>query len=255
MLKPYWSHVVCIYVTAEASGAADDNALVERQIRDCEALLKSMGLPRRPFLCYIDAPLTSANYRPIKGADWQAVRLYLGPESPSTTADALGQLHALWTAQKALVKVPIVIVAQAYDRNGAWKNIDVLLDMQSQFGILISDPQVVGALFFAYSRPGGVTTYPALKQWHREIFKANPGRPNVITIPWPQPVPVPTPVPIPVPVPTPLPEPVPVPVPTPEPVPVPVPVPEPVPVPVPVTRPSLWEKVRAWFKRVFTIHW
>jgi hypothetical protein len=183
--KPFWDIVACIYVTVEGSGIAwNDIGAVERKVKETEAILDELGLARRPFMLYIDGDLSRGGYRWPAGIDWQAINLYLGPESPATSAEAIKQLTALWNRQQALIPKDkkLVLICQAYDRNGAWKNIDILMDMQPEYHSFMQDSRCVGAFFFAYSRPGGVTTYPDLASWHKEIFKSIPTKPPIITI-------------------------------------------------------------------------
>lgn len=213
LLIPYWAHVNSVYVTAEGSGIDPyDTANIEQQVAAYEAILKEFKLPRRPVMLYIDAPLDPAKYRAPKGVDWQAIRLYLGPASPATSAEAIDELRQSYATQVACVPstIKIVVIAQSYDRNGAWSDISILKDMQPVYAEFIQPSRTVGGYFFSYLRPGGALSHPELLEWHREIFAANPGTPAIVTIPWPAPAPVPpTPEP-------PAPKPTPTPAPTPE---------------------------------------
>jgi hypothetical protein len=59
----------------------------------------------------------------------------------------------------------IVLVMQAYARNGAWTNLDTLRDLQTAtYQQAFDDPRVVAITMFSYGRPSGTRE-------HREQLK------------------------------------------------------------------------------------
>ena len=197
-LREDWDVVAAIWVSNEATGSdAQDGASVERQAASARATMLEAGLPLRPIVWYIDGEI-AAPLRLPNGVQWMAVRGYLGPTSPATGAEAVRQLSALLERQLAIipVDVPIVLICQSYDRNGAWTNINALMDMQPVYAeVARRDPRVIGIWRFAFARRGGVLTYPQLREWHRVIWRANSGRPVLETAPVPAPTPLPVPSP------------------------------------------------------------
>lgn len=196
-LREDWDVVACIIVSPEATGShPQDLRVVEQQAASAGATMQGLGLPLRPILCYIDATIT-APFRMPTGVSWMAVRGYLGPTSPASGVDAVRQLSVLLDQQLAVlpVDVPVILIAQSYDRNGVWLNINALMDMQPVYAEHARrDPRIVGIFRFAYARAGGIRTYPQLREWHRAMWRANPGRPAPVPTPTPLPVPSPPPV-------------------------------------------------------------
>ena len=192
LCAPFWDSVAAIYVTPEGLGADVDTfdvPSVETAAMAAINNMKTLGLARRPILCYYDGTLEDARFRVPRYVDWMCVRTYQAnqPDAAAAKAEAV----RLFQAQAARVPatMAIVVVAQSYDLSGAWKNPNSLMDIQPvALEMARQDARVVGIVLFSYSRPGGVLTYPALAQWHAAMFAAIPGAPPVVTIPSGQPV-------------------------------------------------------------------
>jgi hypothetical protein len=96
---------------------------------------------------------------------------------------AIGQLRDLIRRQLARVPagMPAVLMAQAYDRSGAWTDIPMLEAMQPIYlEEAAQDARIKGIWWFSYSRPGGTLTHPSLRPWHEAVFRANVmGRPPI----------------------------------------------------------------------------
>jgi hypothetical protein len=80
---------------------------------------------------------------------------------------------------------PWIPIYQAYDRNGTWsvermreltsimpQFLSQLIEKDSRIGPL---PEILGMLFFAAARPGGMRNYPILKNIYKSIYNAIPG--------------------------------------------------------------------------------
>ena len=190
LARPYWHRVSTVLIsTAYDTQVAE----VEQKVVECDALLREYGLPRRPVAWYVDGALTD-KFRRAKGVQLQALNLYIGPNSPTKPADAVKALRASYAQQTARLDslssapIGIILVAQAYDRNGVWQNIDALMDMQPVYADFVhQDHRVLDIWWFSYGRKGGSLDHPELIEWHKSILRANPGTPDIVTIPWPTP--------------------------------------------------------------------
>jgi hypothetical protein len=184
----YWAQVVAVYATGEATASSPlDPQPCEAQSAAARATMASFGLANRPVLCYFDADISddpSQVWHVPAGIDWIGLQAYLGPEAPPTTQDAIAQLRERIRGQMARLPVgmPAVVIAQAYDRNGAWTDIPMLAAMQPIYlEEAALDERIKGIFWFSYSRPGGTLTHEAeLRPWHEAIFRANvEGRPAI----------------------------------------------------------------------------
>lgn len=184
---PYWSQVVTLYVTGEATGsAALDPTPCEQQATVARAHVQSLGLPSRPVLCYFDTDISddpSGLWHDPIGVDWIGINAYLGPAAPPTTAVAIAELRDRIARQldRLPASRPVILMAQAYDRSGAWTDIPMLAALQPIYlEEARLEPRIRGIWWFSYSRPGGTLTHPSLRPWHEAVFAANVlGKPEI----------------------------------------------------------------------------
>jgi hypothetical protein len=171
-----WEDVVAVYVPCESP----DANVVRQACATARIAIQTAGLPLRPILSY-----TREYVWRDSGADWVGIQCYF---TAPQTAD---QFSAYW--QRALSALPatqkVVLIGQAYDRNGTWKDEAAIAQLQGYFADALRDPRCVGLLWFAYGRPGGVLQYPSWLAWHKAIVAAIPGTPAVenLTVPPPPP--------------------------------------------------------------------
>jgi hypothetical protein len=177
---PYWSQVVTLYVTGEATGSSPlDPTPCEQQATVARAHVQSLGLPNRPVLCYFDTDISddpSGIWHDPVGVDWIGINAYLGPTAPATAEEAIAELRDRIARQ--LDRLPanrsVIIMAQAYDRNGAWTDIPMLEKLQPIYlEEAALEPRIQGIWWFSYSRPGGTLSHPSLRPWHEAVFQAN----------------------------------------------------------------------------------
>jgi hypothetical protein len=191
---PYWDHCAGVGVSAEAeagvSGWDSYVARCEAHAAAAAALLEAHGLAPRVISAYFDGDISTGSWRMPVGCHAVQIRGYLGPASPDTIAEAQQQLRDLLARQLALVpgNVPVYLVAQDYDRSGAWGATRVpttLAALQPVYADVARDDARVQGLFrFAYSRPGGTRTYAGvLRPWHEAFFHAMGGVPPAIIVP------------------------------------------------------------------------
>lgn len=185
--RPYWSQVVALYVTGEGTGAsALESTPCEQQAAAARAHVQGLGLPNRPVICYYDTDISvdpTGIWRLPAGVDWIGLNAYLGPAAPATTMDAITQLRDRIRRQLARLPAnkPAIVMAQAYDRNGAWTDLAMLEQLQPIYLEEAKlDARIKGIWWFSYSRPGGTLSHPRLRKWHEAVFRANVmGRPAI----------------------------------------------------------------------------
>ena len=185
--RPYWSQVVALYVTGEGTGVSPlESTPCEQQAVAARAHVQGLGLPNRPVICYYDTDISAdpmGIWRLPAGVDWIGVNAYLGPAAPATTMEAVSQLRDRIHRQLARLPAgkPVIIMAQAYDRNGAWTDLAMLEELQPIYLEEAKlDARIKGIWWFSYSRPGGTLSHPRLRKWHEAVFRANVmGRPAI----------------------------------------------------------------------------
>lgn len=166
---PYWDSISRIEVGDEPRlSLAETEAMLQR----LRAELSRRGLPHRPlgFTYVYNEPLPEAVDAP--SLDWVGIEAYLdAPGNPvsQVNIDALSSHLAVAKARVAPEK-QIVLVMMAYDRNGTWKDVDTLRDLQGVAYLhAYNDPRVTAIAMFAYTRAGGSRDHPELRTPHRLI--------------------------------------------------------------------------------------
>ncbi len=183
----YWSQVVALYVTGEATGSSPlDPAPCEAQAVSARSHVQSLGLPSRPVICYFDTDISedpNGIWHDPAGVDWIGINAYLGPSAPASVDEAIAQLRDRIRRQLDRLgpERPVIVMAQAYDRNGAWTDIPMLEQLQPIYlEEAVLDARIKGIWWFSYSRPGGTLTHPSLRPWHEAVFAANvAGKPPI----------------------------------------------------------------------------
>jgi hypothetical protein len=179
LMAPFWERVWLIDLFVECdwtSGQAD------AQVGRVKNALRELGLPLRPIGITLEVKqaLTSelVNARSI---DWWGVELYQDPAGQNDVAGEIAQRIKAYARQVA-ARVPgrgLVFVGQAYDRNGAWTNMETLRRLQWPTYEIALELKALALLWFAYgreqpdpSRPqygGGVHFHPVLSIEHKKI--------------------------------------------------------------------------------------
>lgn len=107
------------------------------------------------------------------GETWKGGQAYLDAPGPATVTETrtmlrakIDQIVAGWNGGEG------VLIPQAYDRGGAWKNQDTLVGMQIEYlDAARRHANIVALVPFALDRAGGANTYPALRSAWDEIGK------------------------------------------------------------------------------------
>lgn len=187
-----WHDVVGIYVADETqSSPAPLEALAAAAI----LWMKAKGLPRRPLISY-----SAANRWPaLRNIDWTGVQLYADPaEDPGTWDAALsvfGRQFNQWIDTIPPPR-PIVLICQAYARNGTWTNPETLTALQALFNELarVHSHRVRLVALFSDGRPTGTREREYLRPWHQALVNAQPGLPPILDLTPPPDPPVDPPV-------------------------------------------------------------
>ena len=190
-LAPMWdAQVVGGYWQDEAVDGGTAAERVEAQLRDYRAAIWARALTNKPAFVYFNgAQIDHPRWFPPAGMDVLVLDTYVDPGFSATDAGAQSALRQIIQTRLASLAsrwpgvTRIVFAGQAYDRNGAWTNASSLVALQRVYAeFLRADPRLLGVLWFAYARPGGVLTYPALRPWHEATFRAAvSGRPALPT--------------------------------------------------------------------------
>lgn len=167
VFRPYWDKVTHIVL-------ADENTELDYTILRNNALTKmaKLGLDSRPCGAVLmpDQLLTIAPAR-LAALDFIGIEAYhdLGNSDP--------RKQILARTKKIKQRFPNhkkLIVAQAYDRNGMFKDVPAMCRINSDtYNLLCKDDESVFAMVgFAYGRVGGTRDYPALQAVYEGIWKA-----------------------------------------------------------------------------------
>jgi hypothetical protein len=192
---PYWNKIKYIELADEPDwgvGAPLPYKEINLRIEIFERVRVEKGLPQGPLVGIVYTPdqITKTienecglpNRITRSNLDWLGVMAYLDPPGDDDSAVNIQQLNELideakcktvHETEQGRVEKNLILVMQAYDRNGHWHNIDALVDLQAPVYLrAYGDPRVVAITMFAYARPGGTRDHPELKVPHQAIWSA-----------------------------------------------------------------------------------
>lgn len=132
--------------------------------------------PRPPVIAYLAGGASTRAGYPPREPDIYAPECYFGLADMSTAA-GVEALVAGWM-QTLPADRPWLLTCQAYDRNDVWTSSQMAAlaaASPAYLDALRARPWILGLMWFAVNRPGGVRDYPALLEAHRAIFAAVPG--------------------------------------------------------------------------------
>src|SRR3989344_2626988 len=175
LAKPYWNQIEFIYLYDEPGW---NKGTTEQQISNFKQLVSAAGLSQKQIaINYTSAQILNGDSHQANNLDIVGIEAYMDisqQNSANLVSDLNKQLDQL--KQKTGNK-KLFIVIQAYDRNGAWTNLDSLISIQTPpYLKAYNDSRVIGLFAFSYARPGGTKDTSILKQSHREIWAAINGR-------------------------------------------------------------------------------
>lgn len=171
-LRPYWKRIIALELADEPKWSAAETASVLRKVN---AEIARQGLAQKPSI------VVYTRDQILKGTTWDVkgivpgLECYLDYEGPETDAIARKRMTAMISSLLARVgKRTVMLVGQAYDRNGTYKDKESLVAIQQPIfdaaRRLQSQGRLLALCSFAYARPGGVTAYPEMKAEIRRLL-------------------------------------------------------------------------------------
>ena len=175
LAKPYWNQIEFIYLYDEPGW---NKGTTEQQISNFKQLVSAAGLSQKQIaINYTSAQILNGDSHQANNLDIAGIEAYMDisqQNSANLVSDLNKQLDQL--KQKTGNK-KLFIVIQAYDRNGAWTNLDSLISIQTPpYLKAYNDSRVIGLFSFTYARPGGTKDNSILKEPHQAIWNAISGQ-------------------------------------------------------------------------------
>lgn len=165
---PHWSDVAYLELADEPPWT---QAETESAVANVLAGLSSRGLAPRPIgAVYTQNQVLTGDAIFASGLDWIGLEAYVAPPGDASPDVNAKNLETFLTAAKARVPADkkLVVVMQAYDRNGQWTNEATLAKLQTATYELVRDePRLLALTMFAYGRPGGTHDHPSLGHEHQ----------------------------------------------------------------------------------------
>lgn len=193
---PFWSTIVRLEFADEPGW---DQGETESRIAALESKMAALGLGDRPIgIVYDNRQIFESSSPLASNLDWVGIEAYIDPPGSGNSQANIDNLNEYVTKAKSRVPTSkdIVLVMQAYARNGAWTNIATLTDLQIPTYLLAySDPRVVAINMFAYARPSGTRQHQQLIAPHKligEKILSKTCSTLPATLPSPSPTPAPT---------------------------------------------------------------
>jgi hypothetical protein len=167
---PHWDSVKYIELADEPSWSQAETAAIVNQV---QGELAARGLADRPIgVVYTRTQVLTEDAIFAAGLDYVGIEAYVDPPGDPSSDANVAALAAY--VQEAKARVPldknIVLVMQAYDRNGAWTDMSTLVPLQTAaYDLARDDPRVIALTMFSYARPGGSMDHPELAREHKKI--------------------------------------------------------------------------------------
>jgi hypothetical protein len=175
-VRARWERILGVW--SHEPGSPDE---ARAEVENARALMAGAGLPQRPVVTVL-SPHNAADSRYAGIGDLLAPELYL--DEPSATYDRQLEATSRRIAEilSALRPSPLIVIVQSFDRADAdWVDRPWALEaIQQAANEAIVQPRIAGLWWFAYARPGGVTTYPKLEAWHAAQVAVTPPPPNPV---------------------------------------------------------------------------
>ena len=163
LVKPIWNLIFGMWLHE-----VGDAATVRWAATDARAEMSREGVKARPIVAVI-TPGQSLDSSFAKSCDILAPEIYFDEPAGNWDEMYIEAKARVLEVLDALAPTPLILVPQAYDRSDArWKaSADQLTAIAQACFSVLDHPRVLGLWPFAYSRPGGATTYPELLKWYR----------------------------------------------------------------------------------------
>ena len=158
---------------------------IEQDAAQARQRMAARGLPRRPIVATLmpDQPW-AGDWRKPSGVDKLAVEFYLPApagnwhEQQRQASRRFDQVYH----QAASAGLPLIMIAQTYDRAKAWPTPETRESLMPVYADLLAEQPIDGIWFFAHGRKGGLRDCPELMPWAKAIVASCP-RPQIETLP------------------------------------------------------------------------
>jgi|EndMetStandDraft_5_1072996.scaffolds.fasta_scaffold01899_7 hypothetical protein len=170
----YWGQVVWVEIASENNMNRWD---MQARVDLFNAKLLAHGLADRSAgAIYQREQILTTDGIYAAGLDFVSIEAYVDPSLQNNGPAAVSDLNSYLASAKSRVAgagKQIVLVGQAYDRNGLWTNMSTLEMLQSPVYLnAYNDWSVVAIMMFSYKRSGGTGDHPNLRQPHCQIAAA-----------------------------------------------------------------------------------
>jgi hypothetical protein len=167
-----WASVAAIYLSAEGAGVPEMSVRTQRTA--ARYLMDLYHVPYRPMIVYLTTDYDGLRRLALfdtAGVTWPGVQLYLNPgEGPNDLRRLAASVLPIFGT------LPVVVIAQAYDRNGMYSgDLTELVPVYHEIATALGDRHM-GTLAFSYKRKGGMLDHPPLHD-HWTAFAAAFQRP------------------------------------------------------------------------------
>lgn len=163
--RPYWDSVQYVVLADEQAtlNYLDIREKAERKMRQLGLAPKPVGAVFDPEQCLA---LTESQ---MAALDFIGVEAYHTLGNPNPWKQIKSRTQRIFAK---LGNQPVIVVAQAYDRNGAFPNIPAMvkINLNTYRDLCRDNPNVLALVGFAYGRDGGTRDYPELQQAWRTIW-------------------------------------------------------------------------------------
>ncbi len=163
--KPYWDYVTHV-VLADEQATLNYADIYEKAARKIEQL----GLAPRPLgAVLMPEQLLEIDRDRLVPLDFIGIEAYHTLGHPNPRKQILKRTTQI---KQRFPGKSFLMVAQAYDRNGAYRDINAICRINSDTYELLckGDPNVIAMVGFAYGREGGTRDYPALQAVYKGIW-------------------------------------------------------------------------------------
>ncbi len=173
--RPYWNNIGMIYLSDEPGW---DKATTESNISSFKNTLAQKGLAQKEIaINYTNNEIMTGNSYQASNLDVVGFEAYVDPSQQNNTNLVANLDSQIDQAKARIGNKKMFIVIQAYNRNGAWTNLNSLQLIQtSPYLKAYNDNNVVGLFLFSYARPGGTKDLgTCISTEHRRIWGAISG--------------------------------------------------------------------------------
>jgi hypothetical protein len=168
-LKPAWKRIKFMELGDEPQWSAKE---IEGMVKVVQDACKVAKLPVPPLGCtFTEKQIMKGQSWKAKGLDWIGIEGYVPYVKNENAAQVYNRVQKCLKDQ--LVRVgtkQVVIVGQAYDRNGTWLDRSTLSSACRAAFDVAKTRKALAVNWFAYARPGGTMGDAPLMATHKSLY-------------------------------------------------------------------------------------